>query len=266
MNTAAVELSTKLMDDCQCTFSSNYITEGYFSCDSKEITHVIYRAKISSTSYTDSETLIDLIQNWVSSGTASLTLNQLQLYMDPLCVVLINSFSDPLCSFEPLTTEKSTKGTDEIKVSNSTGSINTYIIIILVVVAIAMILLVAIIIAFFLYSKINPGSVKHFALCFCYAMYVCFFRKKNGRYPVGHNLQERPLPPERYAEMSERHHHTAVPNSKAEEADEEMKITPHVVSNDYEALDSLQANSEPPSLATNKDEADPEVKVDLTSL
>ena len=95
---------------------------------------------------------------------------------------------------------------------------------------------------------------------------LLFFSKKNGRYPVGLNLQEHPLPPERYAELSERLHHTAVSNSKAEDADEEMTISPHVVSNDYEALESLSANSQPPSLATNKDEADPEVKVDSTSL
>ena len=148
------------MDDCHCTFTSQYITEGFFSCDSKEITHVIYRAKISSTSYTDSETLIGFIQSRVSSGTASLTLDQLQLYLDPSCVVLINSFSDPLCSFEPPTI----KGTERIQAA---GSINTYIIIILVVVALAMILLVAIIIAFFLYNKINQGSVKHLSPCFC---------------------------------------------------------------------------------------------------
>jgi len=147
------------LDNCQCTFSSYYITEGFFSCDSKEITHVIYRAKISSTSTTNSEKFIGLLQNWVNSGTASLALDQLQLYLEPSCPVQIGSFSDPLCSFEPPTTEESTKETEDIKVSSSSGSINTYIIIILVVVAVAMILLVAIIIAFFLYNKINLRSV-----------------------------------------------------------------------------------------------------------
>ena len=256
-NKTAFEIAIKLRDDCQCTFTSQYITEGFFSCDSKEITHVIYRAKISSTSYTDSETLIDLIQNWVSSGTASLTLDEVHLYMDPSCVVLINSFSDPLCSFESPTIE----GTEQIQ----TGSINTYIIIILVVVALAMILLVAIIIAFFLYTKINPGSVKHNFLVFVYLLPISFYRNRSLFSPVRHNLKERPLPSEHHAELLKCHQQTVIPNLKAEEAETE-DADPNKESNDYEVLDSLQANNHLPPQASNQDEADPEVKVDVTSL
>jgi len=66
--------------------------------------------------------------------------------------------------------------------------------------------------------------------------------------------------------LSEHRHKSAIPNSKEEEAADELKASPKAVSNDYEALDSLQTGSQPPSPASNQDNADPEVKVDLTSL
>lgn len=106
-NTAALEMTSKLVKECQCALSISYFTEGYFSCDSKEISHVIYRAKLSSTVDTSSSKFIELLQGWVSSGTSSLTLDHLQLYLDPSCEVEINSFSDPLCSYEIPTTEVS---------------------------------------------------------------------------------------------------------------------------------------------------------------
>lgn len=159
-NSAGLEIASKLMRDCQCTLNTAYFTEGYFSCDSKEKSHAIYRAKLSSTVSVTSSRLIELLQEWVSSGTASLTLDNIQLYLDPSCKVEIDSFSDPLCSFEVPTTETSDeKSLTEQKTQTTSNNITTYIIIILVVVAVAMVMIVVVICALFIFQRIHFGYV-----------------------------------------------------------------------------------------------------------
>ena len=80
-----------------------------------------------------------------------------------------------------------------------------------------------------------------------------------------YNLKERPIPSGHDAQLLRCRQQTVIPNLKAEEAETE-DADPNKESNDYEVLDSLQANNHLPPQASNQDEADPEVKVDVTSL
>ena len=104
--------------------------------------------------------LLEVLQEWVSSGTASLTLDNKQLHLDPSCKVKIDSFSDPLCSFEVPTTETSDeKSLTEQKTQTTSNNLATHIIIILVVVAVAMVMIVVIICALFIFQRIHLGYV-----------------------------------------------------------------------------------------------------------
>lgn len=88
------EIASRINRDCQCMLDAAYITEYRFSCDPQEGGHVIYRAQLSSTPSTNSTDLIRLLQQWVTSGSASVTLDRI---LDPTCSVMINSFDDPIC-------------------------------------------------------------------------------------------------------------------------------------------------------------------------
>ena len=48
--------------------------------------------------------MISLLLNWITSGTASLTIQHVDLDIDLACDVLIDSFSAPVCSKAPPTT------------------------------------------------------------------------------------------------------------------------------------------------------------------
>ena len=71
-----------------------YITAAHLSCDNQEI---IYRARLSSTPVTTDTDLVDFLQEWVSSGSASVIVEQITLELDAMCPVKISSFNDPIC-------------------------------------------------------------------------------------------------------------------------------------------------------------------------
>ena len=90
--------------DCLCQISAFYITSAKFSCDPQETTDIIFRAQLSSTPNVSDKSLINFLFNWITSGTASLSIQHVDLNIDSACDVRIDSFSAPICSKPPSAT------------------------------------------------------------------------------------------------------------------------------------------------------------------
>ena len=134
------QIALQLRRDCQCTIDTPYITAAQLSCDPLATGHVIYRARLSSTRDADDAALVQLLQDWVTSGTASITLEHIRLGVDASCGVVISSFQDPVCPL-PVTTSDSTP--TDISVENMSSMTLT---VALIAAVLAVILIVAIVI------------------------------------------------------------------------------------------------------------------------
>lgn len=153
-------IALKLNGDCQCMISAAYITAAQLSCDPQETTSVIYRARLSSTPAVSNRALINLLQDWVDSGSASVTLEFIALNLDATCSVAISSLNDPICPAPSTVTEQHTSPTGDTGQSSQTITI-------IVTVTLAVILAVVVsICGFYLYSskfwrsrKFKPRSV-----------------------------------------------------------------------------------------------------------
>ena len=118
------QVASRLNQDCQCSLSAAYVTAAQLSCDPQEERDVIFRARISSTSEVSSTDFIIILQEWIRSGRALVAVEHVQLNVDAMCEVLLQSFSDPICSSSIVTSETPTTvpGVD-IEKSSSTLSI-----------------------------------------------------------------------------------------------------------------------------------------------
>ena len=99
---------------------------------------VIFRAKLSSTPQVSDTSLISFLLNWIRSGTASLTIQHVDLDIDSACDVHIDSFSAPICSKPPpgtFTTQTVSIASGEIgAVSNIIGALIGTILVAIVIV------------------------------------------------------------------------------------------------------------------------------------
>ena len=124
--------------DCLCQISAVYITSAKFSCDSQETKDVVFRAQLSSTPSVNDKSLINFLLNWVTSGTATLTIQHVDLNIDSACDVHIDSFSAPICSKPPsaqFTTQAVNVASGEINaVSNIIGALVGTILVAIVIV------------------------------------------------------------------------------------------------------------------------------------
>ena len=146
------QITSRINRDCQCMLNAAYITEFRFSCDPQEGGHVIYRAQLSSTPSVSSTDLIRLLQEWVTSGSASVTLDFIQLYMDPTCSVMINLLDDPICP------AAATTSTPPIITKESTSN---YLLPILIVVIILIVVMLISCTAIIILILRNKNSTKH---------------------------------------------------------------------------------------------------------
>jgi len=104
---------------CQCGFTSEDLTEGEFQClsDPEEVT---YRARLSSTTRASSSDIIADIEEWVTSGEASLVVQGVRRPLDSTChPIAVESFSAQDCG---PTTDEPPPTTDE---ATGTGSSDT---------------------------------------------------------------------------------------------------------------------------------------------
>ena len=137
------QIAQRVRRDCQCALTTDYITAERLTCDDQETTHVIYRARISSAPDVANTDLINNLQLWVTSGGASVTLESIQLNLDPSCAVLISSFDDPIC---PAPTEP-TLPTNSLTNASQGLDNNIFIYVILGLVVFVIILIVVLVCA-----------------------------------------------------------------------------------------------------------------------
>ena len=95
------QVATIINRECHCQITAAYITSAKLSCDPQETTDVIFRARLSSTPKVSDTNMINFLHNWIMSGIASLTIQHVDLDVDSACDILIDSFSDPVCSKAP---------------------------------------------------------------------------------------------------------------------------------------------------------------------
>ena len=117
------QVAKKLDQDCQCSISPAYLTAAQLSCDPKEKSDIIFRARLSSTQIVSDADLINILRAWVTSGKGSATLDFIQYSFDSNCEVLIQTFSDPICPASVVPSETSTTDIAKSKESSSTVNI-----------------------------------------------------------------------------------------------------------------------------------------------
>ena len=81
----------------------NHITDGAFQCFTQDSHEVTFRARLHATPTTTPMQLINYVIHWIEEG-ASVALSGILLSVDEGCDVVIESFSKPECSGQPLTT------------------------------------------------------------------------------------------------------------------------------------------------------------------
>ena len=86
---AVLEVLTDSCPDC----GDVTIDQELFTCFPTYHTRVTYRARIEGTSETESTHLVSLLEEWVTSGEARITVAEIQMNVDPKCLVAIPSLT-----------------------------------------------------------------------------------------------------------------------------------------------------------------------------
>ncbi len=121
-------------EQCECSVAQTYITNGVFDCLKGDSTQVVlYRAMMSAGTESECTMLVSYLEDWISSGKASIVVKGNRLTVDPGCMVEIESLtSDVECT----TTEESqdTEGGDTTAVIAGAAA---GVIVLLIVIALA---------------------------------------------------------------------------------------------------------------------------------
>ena len=122
------------------------IRDDEFSCHGGLKNHIVYRAMIIGTDTYSAPSLVSLIQSWVSSGSASVSVFSSRLRFDKDCATFLDTFSDPDC---PLKVEPQQ---DNITPSASpqqlrAGEIGGILIGIIIIVLLAVLIIIIVVIA-----------------------------------------------------------------------------------------------------------------------
>ena len=110
--------------DHECNIISLVIDTPSFACFPESPTSVTYRARLKSTSETDSGSLISLIEEWVSGGT-SIIVTGVLMTVDPKCSVAISSLSEAECQPPRPTTDPTTNKTNTSSMTSTDSTTAT---------------------------------------------------------------------------------------------------------------------------------------------
>ena len=80
-----------------CLLSNRTITDEELSCRERA-DQVVFRARVIGNSQYSGSGLVDLLQSWVASGTASVMVNSVRYHIDPTCSTALDSLSAPDCT------------------------------------------------------------------------------------------------------------------------------------------------------------------------
>lgn len=93
-----------------CGLTMNHITNGAFQCFIQDSHEVTFRARLHASPTATTNQLINYIIHWIETG-ASVALSGILLSVDQGCDIVIESFSEPECNGQPLTTHAITTAT-----------------------------------------------------------------------------------------------------------------------------------------------------------
>ncbi len=166
-------LTLLLIEQCQCNIDMNTaITNGGFQCFANSQEFVTYRAQVQGTSEVPALDLVQILQQWVSSGP-SVNIKAQILDVKSSCPVLIASLSEAECDCSTSITTFNDKVTDAVTNSVMDGisdivndsdpstDVNlTTIIIISIVCATLIILVIAFVIIVYLRLRSSVPFIK----------------------------------------------------------------------------------------------------------
>ena len=92
---------------------------------------VVFRARIIGNSQYSASGLVDLLQSWVATGTASISVNSVRYHIDPTCSITLDSLAAPDCDLAGITTTlatpttpsspPTTESSSEVSLASQTG-------------------------------------------------------------------------------------------------------------------------------------------------
>ena len=83
-----------------CGLTTANIRDDEFSCRGGLTNQIVYRAMIIGTSVYSAPGLISLMESWVSTGTASITVLSSRLHLDEDCSTPLDTLNEPDCPLE----------------------------------------------------------------------------------------------------------------------------------------------------------------------
>ena len=149
------ELDARVCPSCGLTIAN--IKDDEFSCHGGLTDRIIYRAMIIGTDTYSAPNLVSLIQSWVASGSASVTVFSSRLRFDKDCTTFLDTFNEPDCplSVEPQQTTTVVASNPEERVAPSAnsphhvraGEIGGFLIGSIIIVLLAVLILVIVVVA-----------------------------------------------------------------------------------------------------------------------
>ena len=92
------EITAQVCSTCGLTTAN--IRNDEFSCRGGLTNQIVYRAMIIGTEVYSAAGLVSLIESWVASGTASVSVLSLRLHLNRDCSTPLDSLNDPVCTVE----------------------------------------------------------------------------------------------------------------------------------------------------------------------
>ncbi len=123
---------------CSCGLTRQHITLEEFRCFSSS-DEVTYRARLRGTASATSTEILGYLEDWITSGTASVVVQRVRLDIDSSCSpFVINSFADPECTSGETSSEKA----DNSSVTAVIGGVFALLLIIAIIVIVIVVCLV----------------------------------------------------------------------------------------------------------------------------
>ena len=107
-----------------CLLSNRTLTDEELSCRERA-DQVVFRARIIGNSQYSASGLVDLLQSWVASGRASVSVNSVRYHIDPTCLTSLDSLSASDCAITMTTTTLAPPTTPSSPPTTSSSNPNT---------------------------------------------------------------------------------------------------------------------------------------------
>ena len=94
-----------------CGLTTANIREDEFSCRGGLTNQIVYRAMIIGTEVSSAPYIVSLMESWVASGAASITVLSSRLHLDKDCSTPLDTLNDPDCPLVEAETTTATTAT-----------------------------------------------------------------------------------------------------------------------------------------------------------